>query len=349
MVVVEQGPQGGPVLAVHLEAGQVSLRQRPQPKLRPGYALLRLRLAGICNTDLELQRGYYGFAGQPGHEFVADVVACAPPATPDGDAEGDPHSAPTRRPADWVGRRVVGEINLACRRCPWCRRGLGRHCPQRTVLGIVRHPGAFAELFTLPVANLLAVPAAMPDEVAVFAEPVAAACEILEQLGSVRDRSVAVVGDGKLGLLIGLVLQASGARVTHFGRHAAKLKLVAASGATTVLLPKQRLPRQQFPLAVDATGSPDGLQLAIGLTESRGTVVMKSTVASQVTFNAAEAIVREITLVGSRCGRFRPALRLLRAGLPVLPLIHASYRLAEAPQAFAHAAERGVLKVLLRP
>ncbi len=198
------------MLAVHLENGAVSVRDVAMPERAPGFALLRLLVAGICNTDLELQRGYYGFSGTPGHEFVAEVVEAAD--------------------AGLVGRRVVGEINLACTCCEWCRKGLGRHCPTRTVLGIVRHPGAFAEFLTLPERNLHVVPDEIPNECAVFTEPLAAACEILDQASIPCGETVAVLGDGKLGLLIALVLNAHGYRVHQFGRHAEKLRIAAERG-----------------------------------------------------------------------------------------------------------------------
>src|SRR5450432_1889651 len=201
------------MLAVHLEAGAVTVRRVPQPERPPGFALLRLLLAGICNTDLELQRGYYGFCGTPGHEFVAEVV-----------------EADTR---ELIGKRVVGEINLACAHCEWCRQGLGRHCPNRTVLGIVRHPGAFEEFFTLPERNLHVLPDDIPTSRAVFLEPLAAACEILDQVTLPTGERIAVLGDGKLGLLIAMVLNAHGYRVHQFGRHAAKLAIAARTGVQT--------------------------------------------------------------------------------------------------------------------
>lgn len=314
--------------AVHLEAGEVSVRDTPLPIVSPGFALLRLRLAGICNTDLELQRGYYGFAGTPGHEFVADVAGADDAA--------------------WIGRRVVGEINLGCRNCGWCERGLARHCPMRSVLGIVKHPGAFAEYFTLPVANLHAVPDSMEDETAVFAEPVAAACEILEQISLARGTKVAVLGDGKLGLLIAMVLQMHGAHVDLYGRHAEKMAIAAGLGVRPRAAGDSGVAK--YPVVVDATGSEEGLAAAIRLAEARGTVVMKSTVARPVSLDMASVIVPEITLLGSRCGRFEDALPLLlKVGLPVQRMIQAEYRLADAPAAFAHAARKGTLKILLRP
>jgi threonine dehydrogenase-like Zn-dependent dehydrogenase len=314
------------MLAVHLENGVVTTRTLPVPPRPDGFALLRLLAAGICNTDLELQRGYYAFAGTPGHEFVAQVVEADTPAL--------------------LGRRVAGEINLACTHCEWCRRGLGRHCPNRTVLGIVRHPGAFAEFFTLPERNLHVLPDGVPTDRAVFLEPLAAACEILDQVAIPPGEPVAVLGDGKLGLLIAMVLNAHGYRVHQFGRHAAKLGIAASVGIATEISPA--LPIAAYDWVVDATGSPEGLRSAIAMTRPRGTVILKSTVHGTVAIDTAPVIVNEITLVGSRCGRFEAALPLLAHPLvPVEQLIAARYPLAEAPQAFARAAERGVLKVLL--
>jgi alcohol dehydrogenase len=311
------------MLAVHLDEGRVSVRDVAVPVRPAGFALLRLLAGGICNTDLELQRGYYGFSGTPGHEFVGEVV------------ESD--TAALR------GRRVVGEINLACRCCDWCRKGLGRHCPQRTVLGIVRHPGAFQELFTLPEANLHVVPEAMPTERAVFVEPLAAACEILDQAVIPPCSTVAVLGDGKLGLLIAMVLGAYGHRIHHFGRHAEKLRIAQAAEKSTA-----PPPAAAYDYVVDATGSPEGLRTAVQATRPRGTLILKSTVHGTVPMDTAPIIVNEITLVGSRCGRFETALPLLDRNLiPVDELIAARFPLAEAPAAFACAATRGTLKVLL--
>jgi threonine dehydrogenase-like Zn-dependent dehydrogenase len=310
------------MLSVHLENGRVEVRKQPMPRIAEGFARIRMLAAGICSTDLELQRGYYGFSGTPGHEFVGEL-------------------------AD--GTRVAGEINLACGHCDWCARGLARHCPNRTVLGIVEHPGAFREFLTLPVKNLHRVPKAMPTEHAVFIEPVAAACEILDQIKIAKGTQVAVLGDGKLGLLIAQVLQAHSARVLLLGRHREKMRLVEWSGVTTELLP-EKVPERTFPFVVDATGSQEGLRAAIAMCEPRGTVVMKSTVHGLVPIDTAPAIVNEITLVGSRCGRFEPALRLLASGkVRVGDLISEEFLLDRAPDAFARAATKGVLKVLLRP
>jgi alcohol dehydrogenase len=315
------------VLAVHLAAGAVTVRDIPVPERPPGFALLRLVVGGICNTDLELQRGYYGFAGTPGHEFVASVVEADTPAL--------------------VGQRVAGEINLACHACEWCAKGLARHCPHRTVLGIVRHPGAFQEFFTLPERNLYVVPEGIPTERAVFTEPLAAACEILDQVAIPAGETVAVLGDGKLGLLVAMALAAHGCRVRLFGRHREKMSIAAGAGVHAELAGGQ-LPVAEFGWVVDATGNPEGLGAAAQMVRPRGTVILKSTVHGAVALDAAPLIVNEITLVGSRCGRFEAALPLLaHPGIRVEEMIAARYPLCEAPAAFARAAQRGTLKVLL--
>ncbi len=322
------------MLAVHLQSGRVELRKVPLPRVPEGFARIRLLAAGICSTDLELQRGYYGFSGTPGHEFVGEVVSV---------------SGPNGDESKWVGKRVVGEINLACGHCDWCKRGLGRHCPTRTVLGIVKHPGAFREFLTLPIRNLHRVPASIPTEHAVFIEPIAAACEILDQVKIPKGAPVAVLGDGKLGLLVAQVLQAKGAKVHLFGRHREKMRLVEPAGVTTELTPK-KLPIAAWPFVVDATGSSEGLRAAVSMCIPRGTVIMKSTVHGLVEIDTAPAIVNEITLVGSRCGRFEAALPLLSSGkIQVGAMISGEFPLDRAPQAFAAAAKKGVLKVLLRP
>ncbi|HWR51000.1 MAG TPA: alcohol dehydrogenase catalytic domain-containing protein [Bryobacteraceae bacterium] len=305
--------------AVHIESGQVDVREVSMPVREPGYALIRLLCAGICNTDLELQRGYYGFTGTPGHEFVGEVV------------EADT--------ATLVGERVTGEINLPCGECEWCARGLGRHCPKRTVLGIVRHPGAFAEFLTLPEHNLHAIPDGLATEHAVFAEPVAAAYQVLDQVEIPEGAAVAVLGDGKLGLLIAQVLKAHGARAHLYGHHPERAPIfgveTGASGIT-------------YDWVVEATGSADGLRQAVAMTRPRGTVVMKSTVHEPVAVDMAPVIVNEISLVGSRCGRFEPALALLaRGAVRVAPMISERFPLERAPEAFARASEKGILKVLL--
>jgi threonine dehydrogenase-like Zn-dependent dehydrogenase len=316
------------MLAAHLESGRIEMRDEPRPHRPAGFALIRLLCGGICNTDLELQRGYYNFSGTPGHEFVGEVIEADSPA--------------------WVGRRVVGEINLACGACDWCRRGLGRHCPRRTVLGIVNHPGAFSEYLTLPERNLHILPDNLPTERAVFVEPLAAACEILDQVPLPCAAEIAVLGDGKLGLLIALVLNAHGHRVYQFGRHADKLRIAGRAGVVTEVA-GAAVPEMAYDWVVDATGSPEGLRQAVRMTRPRGTVILKSTVHGMAGVDTAPVIVNEITLVGSRCGRFQPALDLLSRNLiPVEEMISEQLPLADGPRAFERAAQPGVLKVLLR-
>src|SRR5215472_12847905 len=243
------------MLSVHLEGGRVELQETPLPSRPPGFALIRLLCAGICNTDIELQRGYYDFSGTPGHEFVGEVV------------EADDRAL--------VGRRVVGEINLNCGDCDWCRRNLGRHCPNRTVLGIVKHPGAFREFLTLPERNLHVLPDSIATESAVFVEPLAAACEILDQVRIPCSAQVAVLGDGKLGLLIAQALNAYGFQVHQFGRHEEKLRISERAGVVTNKL--KLVPQASFDWVVDATGCPEGLREAVQMVKPRGTVILKST------------------------------------------------------------------------
>lgn len=315
------------MLAVHLANGTVAVRETAPGPRPPGHALLRLLCGGICNTDLELQRGYYGFAGVPGHEFVAEVVEADDPAL--------------------AGKRVVGEINLPCGACEWCAKGLGRHCPARTVLGIVQHPGAFQEFFTLPERNLHIVPDSLDTEVAVFAEPVAAACEILDQADIPAGEPVAVLGDGKLGLLIAQVLAAHGCAVRLYGRHREKLRMAESAGVATGAAGED-LPRAAYDWVVDATGSAAGLTAAVSMTRPRGVLILKSTVHGLVPVDTAPLVVNEITLIGSRCGRMEAALPLLAAGrVRVRETITDRFPLRDAARAFARAAERGVLKVLL--
>jgi len=314
------------MVAVCLYNGAVLVREQPRPRRPDGFALIRLLCGGICNTDLELQRGYYGFRGTPGHEFVGEVIA----------ADN----------SNWIGQRVVGEINLACGACEWCRRGWGRHCPRRSVLGIVKHPGAFREFLTLPEQNLHRVPREISTEEAVFVEPLAAACEILDQVRIPASAPVAVLGDGKLGLLIGQVLKAYGAEVHQYGHHKDNLRIATALGIDARI--GKTTPKGLYDWVVDATGSSLGLAQAVKMTRPRGTVVMKSTVHGLVGIDSAPLIVNEITLVGSRCGRFEPALKLLRTrGVRVDNLISEVLPLKKAPLAFRHAAQSGAMKVLL--
>ncbi|MDQ1300237.1 MAG: hypothetical protein QG637_154 [Chloroflexota bacterium] len=301
----------------------------PEPQLPAGEALVRVRLAGVCSTDRELLRGYMGFRGVLGHEFVGEVVQAADPA--------------------WIGRRVVGDINAACYRCPTCLAGRHTHCPNRTTLGIMGRDGAFADYLRLPLPNLHAVPAGLPDEKAVFVEPLAAACEILQQVSIRPTDRVIVVGDGKLGLLVAAVLRLTGADLILVGRRRAKLAIAEAWGIATAAGTAGAAGRPAD-LVVECTGGPDGFALANQLLRPAGTLVMKSTYHGELGVDMSALVVREITLIGSRCGPFAPALRLLASGLvDPTPLISASYPLAEGAAAFERAGEPGVLKVLLKP
>ena len=321
------------MLSVHLDSGRVSVGERPMPSIPRGFARIRLLAAGICSTDLELRRGYYGFTGTPGHEFVGEVVAVN-----DGQTS-----------KEWISQRVAGEINLACGTMRMVQAGPRTALPHRTVLGIVNHPGSFQEFLTLPLVNLHRVPKGIPTEHAVFIEPVAAACEILDQVNIPRGQRIAVLGDGKLGLLVAQVLQSHGAKVHLFGRHRDKMRIAEETGVTSEIVGKS-LPERSYPMVVDATGSAEGLRSAIAMCEPRGTVVMKSTVHGLVPVDTAPAIVNEVTLVGSRCGRFEPAIKLLAQGkVRVEKLISEEFSLDQARKAFDRAATKGVLKVLLKP
>jgi len=301
----------------------------PVPTPREGEALIRLRLAGICNTDLEIVRGYSNFRGILGHEFVGEVVEAS-----DG--------------AELIGARVVGEINLACGECSYCRRGWERHCPKRTVLGILGKDGCFAEYFTLPVRNLHRVPEALPDRTAVFTEPLAACVEILEQVSVPPSQPVCVVGDGKLALLLVQVLKLVGAEVYIVGKHPEKLAIAQELGAIPLGAETAFEPR--FDFVVEASGSPSGLELALRIIRPRGTLVLKSTYAECPRVDTSQLVVDELCVLGSRCGPFEPALRLLADGLvQTEPLVSAVFPLSRGIEAFREAEKPGILKVLLSP
>ena len=307
---------------------QLALREVATPRPAAGEALIRVTLAGICGTDRQILQGYSDFSGIPGHEFVGQVVEC--------------------EARDWIGKRVVGEINVTCGRCDFCRRGLGRHCRERTVMGIVNRPGAFAEYVALPVANLHEVPANVPDEAAVFTEPLAAAAEILEQMPVPAGTRVAVLGAGRLGLLVAQVLNHVGARVSVIGRNATKLEKPRSWGISAVNAAASGLAARSFPIVVEATGAPSGLDEALRLVEPRGTVVMKSTFHGPSHFDTAKLVVDEVILLGSRCGNFKTALDLLASGaVRVRELISKVFPLEAGAEAFNYLNEPSCLKVLL--
>jgi threonine dehydrogenase-like Zn-dependent dehydrogenase len=334
------------VLSFLIENGKLKATSRPLPKLRRGWALVRARLVGICNTDVELLHGYYNFRGVPGHEFVGTVEEL--------------RGVSAAEKKKWMGRRVCGEINISCKAlgrwpiCNFCRRGLKTHCARRTVLGIIGHPGAYAEYLTLPVENLHAVPDSVSDEQAVFVEPLAAACEILEQVDVQKIREAAVLGDGKLAQLIALVLRTAIPRVVMYGKHEKKLALVRRAGVSTKRVrgdanDLKGVP-EQLRMVVEATGSPSGLALAVQMTAPRGTLVLKSTFHGGAPVETWPIVVREITVIGSRCGPFAKAIALLRTGkIDPTPLITRTFPLEDSPAAIAFAQEPGVMKVLLKP
>jgi len=316
--------------ALYLSKGTVRfVSDYPRPDPFAGEALIRVRRAGICGTDLELQEGYKGFEGIPGHEFVGQVEAC----------EGRP---------ELIGRRVVGEINSSCGSCARCREGMRTHCEQRRVLGILHKDGAFAEYLTLPVENVHLVPDAITDAEAVFVEPLAACFEILEQVRVRPTSAVLVLGDGKLGLLAAQVLRLTGARVMMQGKHQEKLAVASSLGIEAISAGDAPRSAASYDLVVECSGSAAGLETARHLVRPRGTIVLKSTVAQKAALDLAPFVVDEITIIGSRCGPFEPALRALgQRRISVTPLLSAVYPLHRGVEALARAAEHGMLKVQL--
>lgn len=334
------------MLAFTVRNHQLVAIKKPQPRLRPRWALVKVRLAGICNTDVEILRGYHSFRGVPGHEFVGEVAAL--------------NGVSAKEKTKWLGRRVTGEINVSCSAylyrpaCAFCRRGLKTHCARRTVLGIVNHDGAFAEYLALPLENLHPVPDSVTDEQAVFVEPLAAACEILQQVNIKQFHSAAVLGDGKLAQLIARVLRTALPRVVMYGKHHDKLKLAARAKIETRKVRGAASDlnhiKENFALVVEATGSPSGLALAQQMTEPRGTLILKSTFHDATPIETWPLVVKEITLIGSRCGPFAQAIALLRSGkLDPRPLTTRTFPLAQAPAAIKYAQQPGIMKVLLRP
>jgi len=300
----------------------------PVPARKPGWALIQVRIAGICRTDREIMQGYLGFRGILGHEFIGVVAESDDPAG--------------------TGRRVTGDINAACGRCEWCEQGLGRHCPHRTTLGIVNHDGCMADYCVLPVANLLEIPDEIPDDRAILLEPLAAACEILEQLPVRGEERIVVIGDGRLGILCAWALATVAADVTLLGHHAGKLALAQWRGIKTALATEFAAP-ERADIVVEATGSSQGISAAIKLCRPRGVIILKTTVAQPQNINLAPLVINELSVVGSRCGRLSDSLRMMQEypDMPLAEMITARYPLARMENAFAHAAQRDALKVLL--
>jgi threonine dehydrogenase-like Zn-dependent dehydrogenase len=334
--------------ALRYENQQLAIADVDKP-VTDGEALVRVTLSGICNTDLEIARGYAGFEGTLGHEFVGvieSVGADGALARPLGRAQS---TEPLLTRGLMPGDRVVGEINAGCGACDLCRSGDSRHCANRTVLGIVGRDGAHAEFLKLPAANLLPVPAEISDERAVFTEPLAAACGILERVSIDNKTTVAVIGDGKLGLLCAQVIGTTGAEVTLIGKHDTKLAIAKRRGIGTKTISEVDKLSRHFDVVVEASGSPSGFELAFDLLRPRGVLVLKSTFHGATEMNAARIVVDEISVVGSRCGRFAPALELLKSNaVEVESLISNEFPLADGVRAMARAGEPGVLKVLLR-
>lgn len=304
----------------------LSLKECPIPTPKSGEALVQVHFAGICNTDLEILKGYMNFSGIPGHEFAGRVV------------ESDN--------MDLVGKRVTGEINIGCGACAACQEGMARHCPNRDVLGIQNHDGSFAEYLILPEKNLFVLPDSIPDQEAVFVEPLAAALEILEQIQIQPNFQVAVFGDGKLGLLIAQVLKTTGCHPNLIGRHPDKLRLIQRLGIQSFL--EQEIPAKKYDVVVDATGSADGFHQSLKYVKPRGVFVLKSTTHEPIQFNPAKLVIDEIQLVGSRCGPFGPAIRLLEEKrVDVKSFISGIYPLTAWEKAFQEAESGESLKVLL--
>ncbi len=320
--------------AVWLENQVISYRKtQPEPVPAANEALVRIRLAGICSTDLEMRRGYYPFCGIPGHEFVGEVVRLG------SDQPGG---------ADWLGKRVVGEINIVCHTCAACRAGHFSHCEARRVVGLRDYDGIFAEYARLPLENLHLVPETVTDEQAVFTEPLAAALEIPQQVHLRPADRVLLVGAGRLGLLVAQVLRLSGCDLQVVARRENPRRLLSGWGIRAI--EPAETPVSQFDVVVEATGSPDGFELACQALRPAGTLVLKSTYVGSVEVNLSRLVVDEITVIGSRCGPFAPALVLLEHRLvDPAPLISARFPFAQAEQAFQTAAEAGCLKVLLHP
>ncbi|MBQ7450586.1 alcohol dehydrogenase catalytic domain-containing protein [bacterium] len=299
---------------------------KPSPK--GNEALIKTKMVGICNTDYEITLGYMGYKGVIGHEFVGIVEECADKSL--------------------IGKRVVGDINCGCGECEWCKKDLHRHCPNRQTLGIWQKDGCFSDYFTLPVNNLLEVPENVSVEEAVFTEPLAAALEILEQVKIQPIQKVLVLGDGKLGIIIALALNASGLDVTLVGKHKDKLAIAQKQGVKTSLLDEIEV-KKEWDFVVEATGSITGFETSISLVKPRGTLILKSTIVASKEFNFSSLVVDEVTIVGSRCGRFQPALRMLeQKRIDLKPLISEIFDVENVIEAFESNKRKDTVKILVK-
>lgn len=305
----------------------------PNPEIKDNEVLIKTTMVGICNTDFEITKGYMGYKGVLGHEFVGTVVKTG--------ADVD---------ADLIGKRVVGEINCACNNCDYCAKNLQRHCPNRQTLGIWQKDGCFSEYFTLPKENIIPISDNIDDITATFSEPLAAAYEILEQVHIKPDSKVAILGDGKLGLCISLVFSALNIDYIHIGKHEEKLQITKDLGSKTMLLKDlKEEDKKSFDFVVEATGSTGGFETSASLVKPRGTLILKSTIVAREGLNLASIVVDEINIVGSRCGQFKPILRLLeQKKINVQPLVSGIYNVDDFENAFEKNAQRGTLKVLVK-
>jgi 2-desacetyl-2-hydroxyethyl bacteriochlorophyllide A dehydrogenase len=309
--------------AIVIDNGTSLRRDYPEPSPAPGESIVRVRMAGICGTDLELAKGYMGYRGVPGHEFVGEVIDAANPAS--------------------RGRRVVGEINAACGACRACADGLGRHCAHRTVLGILGRDGAFADYLRLPVRNLIAIPDSISDDLAVFVEPIAAAYEIFEQIKISRNHRVLILGDGRLGAIVAMTMMAEGYDVVVAGHHPQRAERIG------IVVVSERGLSDRFDVVIDCTGASSGFRRALELVRPRGTLVLKSTAAASANLNLAPIVISEITVLGSRCGRFAPAIDAIASGkIDPRRLISATFPLEDGLHALEEAAQPSNFKILLK-
>jgi alcohol dehydrogenase len=307
--------------------GQLELIDAPIPR-RHGEALIQVSLAGICQTDIEITKGYMGFQGILGHEFVGTIIEC-------------PHS-------EQRGRRVVGEINIPCGACDLCRKGLGKHCRTRDVVGIHNRSGAFAEYISVPMQNLHFIPDSVGNEIAVFTEPIAAALEILEQIKIKPSSKVLIIGDGRLGLLSAMVIRLMGCNLFLVGRHPEKTRIFHQLGGSIMELSDLDTCCKNFDIVIEASGNPSGLYTALQAVRPLGCIVLKSTYAGGINLNLSQLVVDEVTILGSRCGPFEPALRLMEQGLiDPTPLITNIYPVDQYEKAFIKAQSKDAIKVLI--